>query len=735
MNISVISETHQLFLKMNEISFNIKEVEKQLGTLYSEGEIDHNSYLDYLFETGSFVNLAYFRNWMSEEEVSHLIKTSDVPFLVFKKDEKNKIVPAILYRSNNRCFIHNITESGQREYEFKSEYLSDFLKGQQLFNLKENDNKIFVLTCFPNQPIYSNDDNFKPGSYYEKIKTFQRLLLILKSEKREIFYIYIYAIIAGIIGLSLPLGVQSIIGFVSSGQVSTSVIVLISFIIIGIMITGGLQVMQLSLVEYIQQRLFTKTAFEFAYRIPKIKIESVLKYYPPELMNRFFDIITLQKGLAKLLLEFSAALLQVLLGLMLLSLYHSTFIFFGIFLVTILFLIIRLTGPKGLKTSLKESKYKYMVANWLEEVAKSLSTFKQAGYSNLPLEKTDYIVSNYLHARNSHFNVLITQYLSFVAFKTLITGGLLILGCILLVEKQINIGQFVASEIIIILIMNAVEKIIMQLDTAYDVLTSIEKIGHVIDLPIEIPKGINLELPANAPGLSIGIKKLKYKYPAEPEYILKNIDLEIKPSERICISGYSSSGKTTFINIILGFLTSYEGIVTLNNISLRNINKNSLLSLTGNNASQEDLFDGTILENITLGKNNIRLEDVQWATDCVDLTEFIQSQSEGFHTRLINGRLGISESVARKIIIARSIVFKPKLLILEDVLLGLEKETKLKMLNVLLSNQYNWTVIIISNDENIMKMCDRTIILKGGTIVSEGSYEEIKQNIHFKDLI
>lgn len=732
MNVGSISKIHELFLKLYKIPFNHKQLEIELKSFFASEQISPEVFLNQLTETGAMAHLSYFKNWMSKDELSYHLKTVHFPLLVFTAKDSGSD-PLVIHKEKDGYHCYKIGEERVTKSEFELSTI-DFLAMGDEYGYENYQDKILVITCFPNNPIFSEEDKGAAG-ITEKLKTFQRFLSLLKSEKREIGYIYIYAVISGIIGLSLPLGIQSIIGFVSSGQVSTSVVVLISFIILGIVITGGLQVMQLSLVEHIQQRLFAKTAFEFAFRIPKIRIESVLKFYPPELMNRFFDIITLQKGLAKILLEFSAALLQIILGLILLSLYHSSFIFFGVFLVTILILIIRYTGPKGLNTSLNESKYKYMVANWLEEIAKSLSTFKLAGYSNLPMEKTDYYVSNYLHARKSHFRVLITQYLSFVAFKTLITGGLLILGCILLIEKKINIGQFVASEIIIILIMNAVEKIIIQLDTVYDVLTSIEKIGTVTDLPIEIHKGVNIQESVNGQGLSLKIRNLKYKYPAEPGYILKGIDLDVNPSERICISGYSSSGKTTFINIVLGFLTSYEGVVTFNNISLRNINKNSLINLIGDNVSQEDLFDGTILENITLGRINVKLEDVLWAIECVGLSDFVQTQNDGLYTTLINGRLGISESVARKIIIARGIVTKPKILILEDFLLGLEKENKLKLLNVLSGEEFKWTLIIVSNDEEIMKICNRTVIMKEGVIVTQGSYEEVKQNVHFKELI
>jgi ABC-type bacteriocin/lantibiotic exporter with double-glycine peptidase domain len=732
MNSRVLSDIHETFLYLFSIDHNKKALRKKLELYYLSNDISIRSFADLITETGAIADLAIFKNFIRKEDLFQVLKDLHYPILVFSRKHNNS--PVILIRKAGKLYQYIITRDEILKVEgVEDDFTDHLITAGEFSDLNKEKDNIFVITCFPNESVFSPEVK-EASDYLEPPTAMGRFFSLLSSEKTEITYIYIYAIISGIISLSLPLGIQSIISFISSGQITTSVVVLVGFIILGILLTGGLQIMQLTLVEHIQQRLFSRTAFEFAFRIPKIKIESVLNYYPPELMNRFFEVMTLQKGLANILLEFSAAILQIIFGLILLSFYHPSFIFFGLVLLSILALILRSTGPKGLKTSLYESKYKYQLVNWLEEIARAISTFKLAGYSNLPLEKTDYFVSNYLHARKKHFKVLVTQYVSFITFKTLITGGLLIMGCILLVEKKINIGQFVASEIIIILIMNAVEKVVLKLDTFYDVLTSIEKIGAVTDLPIEVPKGINFENVVKDKGLYLKIKNLRYKFPNEQDYILKGIDLEISAGERICLSGYNSSGKTTFINIVLGFLTSYEGVVTYNNISLRDVNKNSLISMIGDNVSQEDLFDGTILENISLGKSTVSLENILWAIDAVGLTDFIHSQPQGLNTFLLGGRMGISETTARKLIICRSIVARPKLLILEDFLLGMEKEQKMKLLNLLVGKEYNWTIIVVSNDPDIMKLCDNTVLMKDGKIVCKGPYEAICQEQDLKEL-
>ena len=151
----------------------------------------------------------------------------------------------------------------------------------------------------------------------ETLSPWQRFLGILKLERRDIMHVLYFAVFSGIVSLTLPLGIQAIINLIQGAQVSTSWIVLVVLVTIGVAFVGILQLMQMRIIETIQQRLFMRASFEFTYRFPKIKMNQLLNYYPPELANRFFDVLTIQKGLAKLLLDVPAAVLQIILALIL----------------------------------------------------------------------------------------------------------------------------------------------------------------------------------------------------------------------------------------------------------------------------------------------------------------------------------------------------------------------------------------------------------------------------------
>ncbi|MFK7806274.1 MAG: peptidase domain-containing ABC transporter [Saprospiraceae bacterium] len=567
------------------------------------------------------------------------------------------------------------------------------------------------------------------------MKSTKRFFRLLDLDRKEIGYIYLYAIFAGIITLSLPLGIQAIINLMVGGEISSSLYLLIGIITAGVAFNGFLTVMQLTVTETLQRRIFTRSSFEFAYRIPRLKLEELTGIYPPELINRFFDTITLQKGIPKILIDFSTAVLQIVFGLILLSMYHPFFVFFGLLLMLILVAIFWLTGKQGLKTSLKESKYKYQVAHWLEELGRAMRIFKLSGMSNLPIRRTDDLVWSYLDARKKHFNILLIQYGSVVLFKAVITATLLWLGSSLVIENQISIGQFVAAEIIVILIMNSAEKLILNMDNIYDVMTALEKIGFVADLPLEQHGGISLEkLNEKDGGIEIELDKVTFQYEDAVHPTLDGVSLKIAPGEKVCIAGFNGSGKSTLTKLLGGLYTKYTGMITYNSIPLKNIDLDSLRKEIGTLSSQDEIFNSTILENITLGDENITFQKVLATSKEIGLHRFINKLPDGYKTELIANGLNVPRSVRTKIILARTLIFQPEILLLDNFMPRLERREKQIIIDYLTEEEKHWTLIAISNNPEFASRCDRIIVLQDGKIVGNGKYDEIKELPTIKEI-
>jgi ABC-type bacteriocin/lantibiotic exporter with double-glycine peptidase domain len=674
---------------------------------------EFNEFKRDLAEAGSKIRLLFLEYNLDKASFNDFLKTEQGQVLFFLR-EGDRLVPVLQHRSKNKIERTRILEFGNEDI--------DLVDTAALFTNADEDVVFFVL--FPYKSLiseYSYGDDFS-GQRMSPVRRFFRLL---STEKKDILYILFYSVVTGLLSLILPLGIQTTIELISGGVFFSSVYLLIAIVITGVLLSGGLQIVQISLVEHLQRRIFAKASIEFAFRIPRLKIESILGNYAPELVNRFFDILTIQKGLPKLLIDLSSGAIQVFFGLVLLSLYHPFFVFFSIILVVVLVLIFYITGPSGLESSINESKYKYKVAHWLEELARALNSFKIAGNTDLPIKKTDYNVNNYLKYRRKHFGILVTQFSFIILFKAAVTGGLLIMGTVLVVGREITLGQFVASEVIIILILNAVEKIIVYMDVVYDLFTAVDKIAHVTDLPLEKVGGLDFPKDKFKRGFAVDIKDLKYKYPGGAQDTLSNINLHIKPGERICISGPGDSGKTTLTNIIAGLHAGFDGIVLINNYSMRDLDLTHLRDMISKNISSEDIFDGTILENITLGKTTESADDAIEALREVGASDAINRLPQGLNTHLLSGGKGFSSSMIQKIILARCLAKKPKLLILNDFFNGLKKQEKLDYVRTLFSSEKDWTLVAVSNDPLVMAACNRVVVLDNGSIAMEGPFEEL----------
>ncbi|MFY7879896.1 MAG: peptidase domain-containing ABC transporter [Lacibacter sp.] len=548
-----------------------------------------------------------------------------------------------------------------------------------------------------------------------------RLLQLFRLERKEIGSIYLFAILAGLLQLSLPLGIQAIINFVLAGRVSTSMVVLIVLVVLAVFFTGLLQIGQMKVIERVQQRLFTRYAFEFAWRLPKLDLQKADNYYLPELVNRFFDIISLQKSISKLLLDIPTATIQVLFGLLLLSLYSNVFIFFSIFILLVVFLIIRYTGTMGLKTSLEESEYKYAIAGWLEEVARVLKSFRFSRGTQLPVQKTDVLVGNYLDARTRHFKILLFQYWALIGFKIVITAGMLVVGGVLLVRNQINVGQFVAAEIVVITVLSAVEKLIQSLEKGYDVLTSVEKLGKVIDNEIE-EHGM-LELKDEPSGLSLAFQKLGFGYSVD-SLVLSDLNFEIKSGEKVCIMGKDGSGKTTLLKLLTGAYSTFSGNLLINDLPIGNYSLESLRSRIGILFRQQDIFQGTLYENIALGDRTVAADHIIRMAEILGLQDFIASQKKGLDTLLDPTGKRLPQGIIQKILLLRAFVSGSRLLLLEEPWFGFDDVCSARIQSYLLNALPGTTVLVISNDAAFAKQCDRVIVLENGSVKTIGKPSE-----------
>jgi ABC-type bacteriocin/lantibiotic exporter with double-glycine peptidase domain len=542
----------------------------------------------------------------------------------------------------------------------------------------------------------------------QNISPLKRIQALIRGHKKEVVSIYLFSILGGIVNLSLPLGVQTIIGLVMGATMVTSIYVLIFFVVLGVFLMGLFQINQMKIIESIQQKIFAQYAYEFAEKIPRLDLKQMDKYYLPEKVNRFFDTLNIQKGFAKLLLDIPVASVQIIFGIILLSLYHPLFIILGLILLLLLALILYYTSEKGIETSSEESTYKYEVAGFFGEMARTIKTFKFSQGSDLNLIRTDKNVSGYLGARTKHFHVLLFQYKTLLFFKISLTTLMLTFGSYLLVNQQLNVGEFIAAEIVILLLIGAVEKLIISLDSAYDVITGLEKLASVNESPIETSGELEL---STRVGLEIDMRNFTFEFePGKP--VLEAINLHINSGEKIQLNGPDGSGKSIFLRILTGNYKDFRGTLLINQVPIKNYSLASLRKQTGVLLQGQEIFSGTVYENISLGRKEVTPAIILDTANQLGMSDFLNHFSLGFDSYIEPNGKKSPQSIIKKILLLRALCGEKRLLLLENPWAGLDGELAEKLREFLLKKS-DATVIISTNESEGF---DQKLLIKNGKI-------------------
>ncbi len=560
------------------------------------------------------------------------------------------------------------------------------------------------------------------------INPLKRLQDLISLDKKEIASVYFYAILSGLVQLSVPVGIQSIIGFVLGASMVTSIYVLIVLVVLGVFAGGVMQINQMKIIEKIQQRIFARYAFEFAEKIPSFDLKKIDSYYLPEKVNRFFEVLTIQKGLSKLLLDIPMAAIQIIFGLSLLALYNIAFIAFGFLLVIILWLILKYTSDRGLVTSITESNYKYSVVSWLQEMARVVRSLKFSQGTHFNLTQTDKNVVGYLEARSEHFQVLLFQYRTLIFFKVAITASMLTIGIYLLLNQELNIGEFIAAEIVIITVINAVEKLITSLDGLYDVVTSLEKLEAVVENELEKDATTLADTDVDCldNGVSIEMIDLSFEY-QEGKRELSKISLNIPENSTVCVSGQESSGKSSFLKVLSTNYNDFTGAILFNKIPINNYPLQILRKKIGMYFNEQDMFAGTVSENINMGREKISYDKITEIAQKLGIDNFMDKLHSGFQTEVDATGRKFSATVVKKILLLRAFVNDPTLLLLEEPWQGLGKPTKNVMVDYIISKKHNATVIVASNDNDFAAKCDYHVYLTNGvaTVIRNAALKKV----------
>jgi len=535
-----------------------------------------------------------------------------------------------------------------------------------------------------------------------------RLIHLLRLEKRGLYVVLVYAIGVGLASLAAPLGVQMLVSAIAFGGLVQPIAILSLLVLVSLAFAAVLRSTQAWVVERIQQRLFVRVAADLAERLPRVTVPALETSYGPELVNRFFDVLTLQKGAAMLLLDGILVTLQVIVGGIVLALYHPVLLgFAAVLLVAVVTVLVGARG-QGSATSIRESKAKYALVAWFEEVARHPTIFRGEKGAGFARARSDELTRKYVDYRKAHFRVLFRQTVAFLALQAIATAALLGIGGVLVLRGQLTLGQLVAAELILTAVVAGFAKFGKYLETYYDLIAAMDKLGHLVDLPLE--RESEGRLSGEGGPVAIRIAAMEYVH-QDGGSALAPLTIDVARGARVAIIGANGSGKSTLIDLVYGLREPTRGHIEVEGVPLRNLSLRDFreqIALVRGAA----IFHGTVLENVRMGRPNVTLEDVRRALEAVGLWEHVTQMPEGLGAHLTTNGGNLSAGEAQRLAIARAIVDRPRCLLLDEALDHLEPGARKEILERVLGPDGPWTVIVATHDPLVADACTHSFTIE-----------------------
>lgn len=525
----------------------------------------------------------------------------------------------------------------------------------------------------------------------------QRLWSLLRPEAPDIWMILVFALVTGILALATPMAVETLVNTVAFGRFLQPVVILALMLLAFLSFSAAVQALQTYVVEIIQRRLFARVAADLAYRLPRTEVEALDGRSGRELVNRFFDIVIVQKVCSQLLLDGISLILAALIGMAVLAFYHPWLLGFDVVLLALIAVVIFFLGRGAVQTSIKESKLKYRTAAWLEELISCPTTFRHSGAAEFALDRADRLIYEYLNARRIHFRILMRQIVFALGLQVVASTVLLGLGGWLVIRGQLTLGQLVAAELIVTIIVRSFAKLGKHMESYYDVMASVDKLGALFDLPMERQDGL-LSLENGRPARVI-VSGVSYAN-SSVLHRLEHVDLEVESGERLTLMGPSGSGKSLLLDLLFGTRTPTAGHITINGVDPRDL-RPDVLRKHVELLRDVEIFSGSVAENVHLERPDVSTNDVRVALESVGLLDDVLRLPQGIDTPLVETGYPLSANQCRKLMLARALAGSPSLLLVDCFIDPLPDEDAEHITRLLVDPQQPWTLIMATGRQSI----------------------------------
>ena len=500
-----------------------------------------------------------------------------------------------------------------------------------------------------------------------------RLWQLLRLERDDVWVAVVFAIGVGLLSLATPLGVQALVNTVAFGALAQPLLVLTLLVFAGLAFAGVLRALQTWTIERMQERIFVRVTLDLATRLPRVRPEVHDDAYVPELVNRFFDVVTVQKGAAAVVVEGVSIALQTILGMVLLGFYHPFLLAYTVGLTAALFVVVVLLGRNATTTAIYESKKKFAIAGWLEQLGHRGTAFRSTAGAELAETRARDLLVAWLAARRNHFSVVFRQTIGGLVLQAVASAALLGIGGWLVISRQLTLGQLVAAELIVSAVVSGFSKLGKTFETYYDLVASVDKVGHLIDLPIEPRSGAHLRSTHAPLGLTIAHLSI-----ATAHAKLDVPTLELHGGVGL-VKGVAGTGKSLLADAVHGLRAARSGRIELDGVSIDEVALGDLRDVSVLVQGPE-LFQGSILENVAAGRLDVGPVEARTALEAVSAWDEVSRLAQGLDFQIPTGGGALSEGLKLRVTVARALARRPRLAIFDGALDGFMPAERARML-------------------------------------------------------
>ncbi len=544
------------------------------------------------------------------------------------------------------------------------------------------------------------------GDHHSKPLT--RFLSLMRPERQDVLAILVFAIVIGLLGLATPLAVESLVNTIAFNRYLQPIVVLSLVLFVFLGFAGILTVIKAVLSEIIQRRLFVRVAVDLGHRLSNVDTQALDHHDGREIVNRFLDVSTIQKAVSVMLLDGLTMVIGVVIGMIVLAVYHPFLLGFDIVLLILLAVLIFAMGRGAIRTAIEESKEKYQALNWFENVIANPTAFRFHGGDQLAVDRTDQHAAHYVQLRQRHFRILLRQIIFAVSVEVIASVVLLAIGGWLVTQNELTLGQLVAAELIVAVIVGAFAKMGKHIETYYDLMAAIDKVGHVIDLHESRPGGPEL-LDGFGP---VSVELNNVVVHAGHKTVIDRLSVRAEAGSAVAVLGPPGSGKSVLLEAISTLRSIESGSIAFNGTDLRQLDHVHFVRSIGYVRGTE-IFEGQIDQNIDLQRPEITSDDVLAALVTVGLDREVRELEDSVDTELMAGGRPLSSTQVARVLIARAIVARPPLVLIDGLFDGLSTQLAEEILSRMRQSPMPWTLIVATSRPEIADLFAEKWLLSG----------------------